>query len=508
MRQLRIAVRTDASIGIGSGHVVRCMTLSQELRRRGAEVRFICAQLPGHYISAIAQAGFPVDVLPEVAEPLQSPDDDADAGTTLAILEPWRPDWIVLDHYGLSRSWERAVGSAGYRILALDDLARSHDTDVVVDQNWFGPGTDDRYKGQVPPNRRLLLGPRYCLVQSVYAHLRAALPERDGTIGRVLVFFGGTDPDNQTLVALEALSAPRLVNLAVDVVLGANHPSRDAVDALAAKRPRTRVFSGLPTLAGLLARADLAIGAGGITTWERACLGVPSIVTVIALNQDQPTRELGRYGYQLVLGGVDHPVTVEDWRAAIQHLLEHPAEARALSAAAAQLTDGLGAGRVAWLMTTGDAPSVVVRRARAEDEGLLLGWANDPSVRHAAFDPAPISASGHREWFAARRADPTCLMIIGEDPAGLPLGQVRFDLDELGRAAIDVSVDPVARGCGVGRRLLVQALTVLGRHWSGVRAVADVKAENLPSVRLFLSSGFSEHASSRSGVRHFQHAGA
>lgn len=106
---------------------------------------------------------------------------------------------------------------------------------------------------------------------------------------RVLVFFGGTDPHNLSGRALTALSDPALghlaVDLAVDLVIGANHPQREALVAQAAARPGTRVHGPRPHLADLMAAADLALGAGGTTTWERACLGLPSLVVTLAENQ-------------------------------------------------------------------------------------------------------------------------------------------------------------------------------------------------------------------------------
>ena len=171
------------------------------------------------------------------------------------------------------------------QLLVIDDLAdRHHQADLLLDQNFFGADTETRYEGLLPNQCRALLGPQYALLGPEYAQLHPLVPPRT-ELRRVLVFFGGVDPANLTGRALEALLAPELAALAVDVVLGFQCPHRQAVEELVARRPHTTLHDAQPSLAGLIARADLSIGGGGATTWERACLGLPSIVTAIAENQ-------------------------------------------------------------------------------------------------------------------------------------------------------------------------------------------------------------------------------
>ena len=198
------------------------------------------------------------------------------------------PRWVVADHYGLDAHWEaqllaglarRCISPAtGDRRLA----DRPHHADLLLDQNFFGEATEQRYQDLVPP---VPTAPR-----PHYALLGRSMPNYilwclRTELKRVLVFFGGVDPDNLTGRALEALLDPLLADLAVDVVLGLQSLHRKKVEELVARRPHTTLHGPLPSLAGLIARADLAVGGGGVTTLERACLGLPSLVVAIAANQ-------------------------------------------------------------------------------------------------------------------------------------------------------------------------------------------------------------------------------
>ena len=280
---------------IGSGHVMRCRTLARELQRHGAEVSFLCRRQHGDLINLLEQE-FAVLALPEQAfadcSGLKGRDlysswlgctQDQDAAQCLEVLAEAGincASWIVADHYGLDATWEAQLlaglsGSDGApKLLVIDDLAdRTHLADFLLDQNFFGSATHQRYQDCCLRSAGSFLGPitPYWLRNMLCCILWWS---RRTELHRVLVFFGGVDRDNLSGRALEALMDPALSDLAVDVVLGQN-PHRHSVEELVAIA-NTTLHGPLPSLAGLMARADLAIGAGGSTTWERACLRLPS----------------------------------------------------------------------------------------------------------------------------------------------------------------------------------------------------------------------------------------
>ena len=209
--------------------------------------------------------------------------------------------WLVTDHYGLDAIWESQMisGLAGSealtKLLVIDDLAdRPHQADLLLDQNFFGESSEHRYRGLVPPQCHQLLGPRYALLGPEYAQLHPLVPPRT-ELRRVLVFFGGVDPLNLTAQVLEVLLDPAVADLAVDVVLGLQSPHHVMVEALVDVRPNTTLYPPQASLAGLIARADLAIGAVGATTWERACLSLPCISVPFASNQIPVAKTLAQH---------------------------------------------------------------------------------------------------------------------------------------------------------------------------------------------------------------------
>jgi len=507
-----ILFRCDASLSIGSGHVMRCRTLARELQRRGASITFLCRHQPGDLIALLEQE-FPVLVLPEqplaADEGLEGRDlygawlgcsQEQDAGQCLEALSEvdiTSASWLVADHYGLDARWEAhllaglASGAAQPRLLVIDDLAdRPHQADLLLDQNFFGEDTEQRYQGLLPVHCRQLLGPHYALLGPEYAQLHPLVPPRT-ELRRVLVFFGGVDPANLTGRALQALLDPALAHLAVDVVLGAHSPHRQAVETLVARRPHTTLHGPLPSLAGLIARADLAIGAGGATTWERACLGLPSLVVAIAANQLPFAQALHQAGHLQLLGD-EATVAAERIRSA---LLARTAGVFQGSAAT-PLTDGKGTLRLAVAML-GAQGVISLRPATSLDEALLLRLANDPQVRAYSFSPKPIQASAHYDWLQKVLADPNLLLFIAVDVDGCPFGQISFDRQPgrvegtIGDAVVDVSLDRYARGHGLDGELLRIGLQAMEHHWGPVTdAVADVLTSNTASNACFVRTGF------------------
>jgi len=495
---------------------MRCRTLARDLQRRGAEITFLCRRQPGDLVTLLEQE-FSVLALPEQqlapCEGLEGRElygawlgcsqatDAAQCLQALAQAGITSSSWLVADHYGLDARWEaqliagQAGGAATPKLLVIDDLAdRPHQADLLLDQNFFGEATQQRYQGLVPPQCRQLFGPHYALLGPEYAQLHPLVPPRT-ELRRVLVFFGGVDPANLTGRALEALLDPALAYLAVDVVLGSQSPHRQAVEELVARRPHTTLHGPLPSLVGLIARADLAIGAGGATTWERACLGLPSLVVAIAANQLPFAQALDQAGHLQLLGDGES-VTAEQIHAALLARIAEPLTGEVGCA----LTDGWGASRLATAML-GPQGAISLRRAAAADEALLLRWANDPQVRANSFSPEPIDPADHHHWFHTGQANPNRLQLIAKTADGCPIGQIRFDRDPASteggasEATVDLTLDPCARGHGLAVELVRLGLQKMEQPWGpATDAVAEVLPSNAASNACFARAGFTPEA--------------
>lgn len=507
-----ILFRTDASLSIGSGHVIRSRTLARELGRRGAHVTFLCRRQEGDLIGLL-ESEFTVLALPELplaaiyccdGQPLQGRElysawlgctqeqDASDCLQALHSAELLHPSWLIVDHYGIDELWETQLLSGlqvdpAPKLLVIDDLAdRPHEADCLLDQNFFGSATEKRYEALVSEDCQKLLGPHYSLLGPEYAQLHPLVSKRV-ELRRVLVFFGGVDPENLTCRALEALMTPALADLSVDVVLGLQSPYRQLVEDLVAQRPLTTLHNPLPSLAGLIARADLAIGAGGSTTWERACLGLPSLVVAIADNQRPFAQALHQDGWIQFLGHSDQ-VSVHTLREALISAVQRPQHLPSGQC----LTDGWGATRLATALLGFQRP-MRLSPVTTADSALLLRWANAPMVRVDSCNTTPISEGDHHSWLSRVLKNPDCIYLVVNDANGCPLGQIRLDREirsvEMKHrgALINMSLDCCISDESLGDELIQLSLYSLEQHWGANKGAFGT---NRQADCTFLSSGF------------------
>lgn len=359
---MHIAIRTDASLSIGQGHVMRCVTLASALRERGAKVFFICREHNGHLCDLIEQRGFSVNRLPlpeagaqaegisvHLARRGTSWQEDAEQTRAAIEASGTRTDWLVVDHYGLDSHWEAALRTSVSRIMVIDDMAdRGHDCDLLLDQNLVAQ-MNTRYAGKVPAACGMLLGPEYALLQPIYAELHDRMPPREGPVRRIFIYFGGADSDNLTGLTLSAFLQLNRPDIVVDVVTTHGEPHVEAIRRQVAGHGNIHLHNGLLTLAPLMAEADLAIGAGGATSWERLCLGLPALVVTLAKNQHPIADELSQRGLIRWLGqqgAVDEWAITQVLDKLLQHGLDGDWSRRCLAA-----VDGKGASRVSanWI---------------------------------------------------------------------------------------------------------------------------------------------------------------
>jgi UDP-2,4-diacetamido-2,4,6-trideoxy-beta-L-altropyranose hydrolase len=327
----------DAGPEIGGGHVMRSLTLAEALADRGAEPVFAASP----EVAAVLDA-FAGPRVGRAAVPTAGPEGLAAGAAALAGTF----DGVVFDHYRLDAAAHRNV-SGGRPTLVVDDLAdRPLACDLLLDP---GPErTPGDYAGLVPENVRLLLGPGYALVRPAFAARRdASLARRgaDAPLGRVLVSLGLTDLDGITGRVVGRL-LPRLGDAELDVVVGRAAPSLPALEALAARDPRVRLHVEAKDMAALTEQADLAVGAGGSSAWERCTLGVPTVLLVLADNQVPAAEALDRSGAAEVVDA-----RAPDFEAAFDRaflgLARSPERRARLSARSAAVCDGRGAERVA-----------------------------------------------------------------------------------------------------------------------------------------------------------------
>lgn len=494
----KIAFRVDASAQIGTGHFMRCLTLADALKKRGAHIRFVCRHLPGHFQDTLAAKGHGFILLDGC--PNEGGADElahaqwlgtsqhADAQDSVRALADQSWDWLIVDHYALDARWESVLRQAANNILVIDDIAdRRHDCDVLLDQNFYADRST-RYTGKVPEHCRLLLGPGYALLRDEFRELHEHAKPRAGLVKRVLVFFGGVDADNYTNCAINALADCKPRDLNVDVVIGAQHPYREQVESACAKHSFS-CHVQTSRMPELMAAADLAIGAGGSAAWERCCVGLPTFAVCTAVNQVRQVADAAAEGLMYA------PELTGELRHAIKYhlraLLENSCLRQAISHHAFQAVDGRGVLRVMGSMGCSD---IEIRVVGTEDSRQLFEWRNHPAIRAVSRNPDEIEWDDHQKWVDAVLASSDRFLLIGQR-AGKPVGVVRFDIrhDE---AEVSLYLVPGIKEAGLGRELLQSA-----EHWLAVNSpgVCKVRAHvlggNERSHRLFLGSGYQVESS-------------
>lgn len=516
-----VIFRCDASQTIGSGHVARCKVLARSLKRRGCRPVFFCRDHADSLHRQLLCGEFECVTLPRpkqsVSKVEQSPyaewlgcsqqQDVSDCLDGISELSGFRAGYVVVDHYALDHSWERYLVSAlsGAKLLVIDDLAdRPHAADWLVDTGRIHGWSDSAYARLVDSKCQMLLGPRYSLLSEDYGKARDRIVERTD-LRRVLVFFGGVDQSNWCSLALNALSHSQLEDLQVDVVLGAGAPHVQAIQQCVAQRPGWTLHVGLSTLSPLVASADVALGAAGSHSWERASLGLPAMAVAVAENQVELLAALVGEGLVESPDVNQRSEIVDAFAQFLIGLRRDPEKLRLMSSSAAAIVDGCGGSRVSCAML-GVNPQLKLRPALSTDMGLYFWWVNDPDVRRSSLQTGLISFQQHSRWFQARLSSDTALMYILVDSDDLPVGQIRFErLDsECHQSLVSFSLDRLARGQGLAGRLLSMGLDAMRHQWGQqMEVVADVKTENLASARVFLRAGFRELARSNKGVRCF-----
>lgn len=340
---MNIAIRVDASTQIGSGHVMRCLTLANVLRRMGNQVVFICREHSGNLCDYIESKAFMLYSLPL---PQQNETFDLDfnnnntpphaswlgaqwkkdADETISVLQHEKIDCLVVDHFGIDASWERKVKKLTMPKIAVIDgqLDRPHDCDYLLDPN-ITENASKRWRSLVPSHCELFIGPKYSFIRPEFIEARRNIKTRDGRINRLLVAFGGTDKKNATELALKALKTIDLSGITVDVVASLANPNRLNLKRICHNHPNIIFHLQPSNLAELMAEADLALGAGGTMAWERCYLGLPTIIIAIADNQDENCRVLSRKGAGIYLGK-QKEVTINDIVESFNFLLMNPSQ--------------------------------------------------------------------------------------------------------------------------------------------------------------------------------------
>jgi len=488
---VKIIFRVDASFLIGSGHVMRCLVLADALSKKGHQIQFACSPLEGDMRTVIRERGFNVITLAEpkqIIEPQYDADCKAwlqksvaeDAKDFLAAIKA--ADLVVTDHYAIDAEWqEKIVAVLDCFLLAIDDLGRCHRADLVLDQTL---GRNEiEYASS---NTEVLVGSEYALLRTEFSDKREAALSRQLSVEslRVLVSMGGIDAPNATLKVLDTLYCD--VNAEFTVLLSPRAPHFQEVKEWCLARPNILHQEFVSDMASLMLEHDIAIGAPGTTSWERACLGLPSIIIPLAENQQFICKQLVQHDAAIHIDIGDIPSVLHD---AFMRVLKRWSQFKEANLA---LCDGRGARRVVYeieQLVNNKRDGIFLQSASEDDTALVYAWQSHSATRKYALTPNVPTWSEHQSWMLKKlqsRSDYFYMIINRADRS--KVGAVRLDRRESGLYLVSIFIDPNLYGKGIA----FQALNAIEAIHPDITIHARVLKENIASHRLFRKAGFKQ----------------
>ena len=490
---MRVAFRTDASSQIGTGHVMRCLTLADALREESVECQFVCREHEGHLMGYIRSRGYQLHALstPQVPDPFVSDlahaswldvDWKTDAAQTRQVLGSEPLDWLIVDHYALDLRWESALRSSCKHIMVIDDLAdRQHDCDILVDPG-AEPDLPARYKKLVPQAAKLFIGPRFALLRKEFDFYREsnvcnASEHKVIVPKRLLVMFGGNDKEGHTLEALVAIAhlAPKVTQ--IDVVVSAINQDHQRIESFCLKHDNFKIHKVSEKIALLMARADFVIGSGGGSTWERLYLRRPSLVKVVAENQRKPLESLADEGLLALYCN----------RGELEKAL------RQVFLEGAALPPDLVRNGVPAITKTLIHDLLCIQAPCPLDVRRTYHWLQDRELRrHFLMRGGEPTRRNHFQYWRGLLSNPEQLVFsIYEGCRHIGSAGLR----NINKASSSAELwlylgDQNKRGKGRGKIILKELETLIRNHLGYERAFLHVSKLNIPAMRLYSGSGY------------------
>ena len=500
---MKVIFRVDASLEMGMGHVMRCLTLAQLLNKNNSSIRFICRQHEGNLIDKIRSSGFEVCGLglledKKINNKLShshwlGTSQQQDANDCIRALKSEEIDWLIVDHYALDEEWQNELKPFCKKIMAIDDLAdRKHQCDILLDQT-FGRQQGD-YSALVPKNCSLLLGAKYALLRPEFERWRAySLEHRYNKTKakQLLVNMGGVDADNATQWVIEALKTCTLSSdTNIVIIMGALSPYLKDIQAMVANFPyKVEVKVDVNNMAEMMANSDLAIGAAGATTWERCCLGLPTVQVVVAKNQEFLAKILARHNV----------VKLAKEAKEISCLLENSSEwMKDISGIASRVCDGLGGLRVFNKMADckinlGKFGEVELRNYSnldSNNSAFALNMRNHPQIKKWMYNQSSISKKEHLEFVESLKSDMSQRYFLIEWKNNI-IGSINFSkIDFCNSVEFGLYVNPFLQSKGMGR-ILEAAVSYYAFNELGVQKIKlKVLSDNKRAIDFYNACGF------------------
>jgi UDP-2,4-diacetamido-2,4,6-trideoxy-beta-L-altropyranose hydrolase len=474
-----LLIRADASVAMGTGHVMRCVALAQAWQDEGGKAVFAMSQSTPAILARLKTEGMEVHHVPANAGTAE------DAHRTSHLARKENAGWIVVDGYQFGSAYQSAIKTGGFKMLFIDDYghAAPYSADLVLNQNLQA---DRELYSQRDSSAKLLLGPRYAMLRREFRVWRDWHREIPAAGRKILLTMGGSDPDNLTSKVIAAIAELSMnlsaLKLETMVLVGGSNPHLGTVKA-SAQHESMRVITDSICVAELMAQADVAVTGAGTTFWEMCFLGLPAILLVLAENQQAVADSADKMEIAWSLGRATEvsPSVIAE---RLAELLSSKDIRAKQSDIGRKLVDGRGAERVVAFLS-----GLGLRPTRDSDCEVFWAWANNPDTRAASFCPKAIPWEEHAQWFQAKRADPNAILYTATNRDGLPVGEVRYQIEGK-RAVVSINLGAEFRGQGWGKKVLTLATEEFFQDSEVEFIDAYVKPGNEASLRLFTSAGF------------------
>jgi len=499
---LKVVFRVDASLVIGTGHVMRCLTLAQVLKENGANVEFICRKHKGNLIDKICSSGFNVHELGLLEEikvdnklthsPWLSVTQQQDADDCIDILKADKSDWLIVDHYALDEQWQKRLKPYYEKLMVIDDLAdRKHQCDILLDQT-FGRQQED-YLVWTPGGCELLLGSQYALLRPEFSKWRPYSIEHRSALElkQLLINMGGVDIDNVTEKVLDELKICNLPNdLHIVVVMGSSAPYLESVKSKAITLPyKIEVKVDVGNMAEIMANSDIAIGAAGSTTWERCCLGLPTIQIIIAKNQLFLAKTLARHNIVKLAKEIKETIC----------LLESSSEwMKSVGSSSLEICDGMGSYKVFNKMTDykiileefGEVNLCNYVNLNENDKMLALSMRNHPEINKWMHNQDSIPNATHCEFIKSleNKIDRRYFLVKQKDNI---IGSINFsEINLYNSTEFGIYTNPFVQLKGAGRLLESAASEYAFIELDVKKIKLEVFSNNERAIHFYNKCGF------------------
>ncbi|MBU1196536.1 MAG: UDP-2,4-diacetamido-2,4,6-trideoxy-beta-L-altropyranose hydrolase [Proteobacteria bacterium] len=493
----RLFIRADATISMGTGHIMRCIALGQAWKKQGGAVSFISHSPSKAITNRLDAEGFDLIRIKGICP------DTQDIETTLDILcnpalyekppSSYGDQWVVLDGYHFTPEYQKAITGKGLNLLVIDDynhLDQYHAT-LLLNQNLGS----DRYHYVCPDDTTKLSGTQYIMLRSEF--LTAKPIQKNACVNNILVTMGGSDPNNLTLKVIEAINEITHPDLKFKIIVGPDNPNTGYLKTTFSSQNSNTELIENADMPQMMAWADLAVTAGGSTCWELCYMAVPFIITTVAQNQIELSCALEQAGAAVCMGK-DTCVTPQKIKDRLLALICDPEKLERMKQSGTRLVDGKGSSRIIRAMV---GAKIVLRSARINDAKLLYDWANEKETRAASFNPDPISWEAHLAWFEQKISDQNTWIYIARNHMNNDIGMIRFDKTE-DFFKISYLIDKNFRGQGLGSGILKAGIEKIKSDIKlPAQFAGEIKTDNPASIKSFENCGFSLLKKKEASVR-------